>query len=291
MSATIDAFISSLVINHQRPKGPIFANGMRFIKDIVRVLNNDQIIVDLEPGCVVCSDIRGSFLDLIRILQSNGPVSSTKYVFLGNHLGSGQRNVELLMLLFSLKVRYPKNIFLIKGFMDNIERIEGFREECEDKGCSELVLLIHEAFKYLPIACIIGGKYLCMNNGITKSVKTLIQLRVLNRPLDSTINPIVAELFSSTLSISQQFFHENGISLMIRGNSDIQKGYQYNEDNTVLSIISSRQANNESAVVSISSNTEHSLVFLPKWVPIVSQVNFDDHFVNKAPHRRQSNSK
>jgi len=62
-------------------------------------------------------DIAGQFYDLLRLLQFSGLPPEVNYVFLGNYVGYGKNSIETMCLLLAYKIKYPNNIFLLRGYL------------------------------------------------------------------------------------------------------------------------------------------------------------------------------
>ena len=104
-------------------------------------------------------------------------------MFLGNYVDRGAYSLETICLLMSLKLKYPKQIFLLRGNHEDksVNRYLGFGEECtkrleEDINLPTSVFAkINEMFEYLPLAAIISdkstqNKVLCVHGGIGSTV-------------------------------------------------------------------------------------------------------------------------
>ena len=78
-------------------------------------------------------DIHGQFEELLWIFQQTGYPPTTTYLFLGDYVDRGKNSVECLSLLLSLKVKHPRNIFLLRGNHECtvINQKYGFLTECK----------------------------------------------------------------------------------------------------------------------------------------------------------------
>ena len=59
--------------------------------------------------------IYSQFYDLKEIFRLGEPADKTKYLFLGDYVDRGQFSLEVLFVLFALKINFPNNVFLLRG--------------------------------------------------------------------------------------------------------------------------------------------------------------------------------
>lgn len=165
----------------------------------LEVLKSQEMILRLRAPIKVYGDIHGQYLDLMRLFArykapsdgENGDIDSMDYLFLGDFVDRGAFSLETVCLLFSLKVKYPNQIHLIRGNHEDptINAIYGFRDECrrrlneEPEDPESCWNKFNRAFEFLPVGAVIEDKILCLHGGIGGSVNSVAEVRALQRPL------------------------------------------------------------------------------------------------------------
>jgi len=111
---------------------------------------------------------------------------SCRYIFIGDFVDRGYNSVETIELLFCYKVKYPKDILLLRGNHESrqITTVYGFYDEIIKKyGCSTPWKYFNEAFDYLPLGALVDGKILCIHGGLSPEIKTIDQMRTIDRKM------------------------------------------------------------------------------------------------------------
>ena len=133
---------------------------------------------------LVCGDIHGQFYDLVELFKVGGECPDRNYLFLGDFVDRGYYSVETFLLLLALKVRYPDRITLIRGNHESrqITQVYGFYDECLRKyGSVNVWRYCTEIFDYLSLSAIIEDKIFTVHGGLSPSINTLDQIRVIDR--------------------------------------------------------------------------------------------------------------
>jgi serine/threonine-protein phosphatase 6 catalytic subunit len=135
---------------------------------------------------IVCGDIHGQFYDLLELFKVGGEIPNSRYVFIGDFVDRGYNSVETIQLLFCYKIKYPKEIILLRGNHESrqITTVYGFFDEIMRKyGNSSPWKYCNEAFDYLPLGAIIDNKILCIHGGLSPEIKLIDQIRTIDRKI------------------------------------------------------------------------------------------------------------
>ena len=174
-----------------------FKNGKTIHRRYVfQILNAVNSIVRKEPPMVemevpedhlltVCGDTHGQYFDLMEIFRLNGfPSDMHYYLFNGDFVDRGSWSTEIAILLYAYKWLRPNAFFLNRGNheTDDMNRVYGFEGECKAKYNERTFKLFSETFSALPLATLIGKKYLTLHGGLFSDDKTsLDDIRKLDR--------------------------------------------------------------------------------------------------------------
>jgi serine/threonine-protein phosphatase 2B catalytic subunit len=117
------------------------------------------------------------------MLDVGGNPNKTKYLFLGDYVDRGSFSCEVVMLLYSLKLNFPSTIYMLRGNHEcrQMTQFFNFRTECLYKYDQETYDLFMESFDALPISCLVNDKFLALHGGISPELKTLNDLKNLQR--------------------------------------------------------------------------------------------------------------
>ncbi len=78
-------------------------------------LEYEPNVLKIASPVTIVGDIHGQFFDLLNIFELNGFPNETKFLFLGDYVDRGLFCIEVITLLMVLKIKYEKNVFLLRG--------------------------------------------------------------------------------------------------------------------------------------------------------------------------------
>lgn len=174
---------------------PLKSRKLPEAKDILELCSKVMVILEKEANvvtvtapCTVVGDIHGQFYDLLELFRVGGEAPTTNYVLCGDYVDRGYYSVEVILVLFTLKVRYPGRLTLIRGNHESrqITQVYGFYDECLKKfGSAEVWNRCMDVFDRLPLGCLIQKgdrkRVLCLHAGLSPSLDTLDQIKDMER--------------------------------------------------------------------------------------------------------------
>jgi len=216
---------------------------------IKEILVEESNVQPVQAPVNVCGDVHGQFYDVLELFRRGGEIPTKNYIFIGDFVDRGFNSVETLQLLLCLKLRYPANITLLRGNHESrqITQVYGFYEEVMRKyGNANPWKYCTDVFDYLSIAALIEGKILCIHGGLSPEIKTLDQIRVIDRKVEIPHEGPFCDLMWSDpedietwalnsrgagwlfgSKVTKEFNYLNGLDLICRAHQLVQEGYQY----------------------------------------------------------------
>jgi len=230
-------------------------------KRAMACFKQDPILLKIDSECIIIGDLHGHILDLFRIFAHFGFPPLRNYLFLGDIVDRGEFSAETLILIFVLKILYPRNVFIIRGNHEFSEMIKfcGFSGEISKMYGSSLVEKdIIDAFSYVPLAALIFDEMLCVHGGIGPTFKSISQINNLSRPIhDFNSEPLNSLLWSDPCSFIQQFrtstrgtgylygiqalhmfLMTQNLKVLVRGHECVDDGVSYQLNQQVITVFS-----------------------------------------------------
>lgn len=283
-----------LLKDHLSKEGRITKEDLlKLISDANKIFKSEGNLIQLQDPLVVVGDIHGQYYDLLKILEIGGPAESTKYLFLGDFVDRGSFSIEVLILLYALKINFPSTIYFLRGNHEcrQMTSFFNFRDECLYKFDQEIYDVFMDSFDTMPLACIVNGKFLALHGGISPELKTLDDLKKIDRfkepprqglfcdvlwadPVDNDegvceniyrFNDVRGCSYFYGIDAVNKFLENNGLLSVIRAHEAQLEGFKMHRWNgsgdfpVVITIFSAANYcdvyNNKGAVIKFDNNT------------------------------------
>lgn len=228
----------------------------KIAEDAIDHFIEEPSLLRLSGAFTIVGDLHGNIDDLLRVFESDRYPPETKYLFLGDYVDRGANSVEVILLLFTLKLLYPEHVYLVRGNheCEAISSCYGFKTECLMKFDNTVFDSFISAFSHLPYAALLNEKYLCLHGGISPSLNSLKDIEDLPKPMMTSDSDIACGVLWSDPRMSTEsygpsergagylynpedlntFLKNNNITTLIRSHEFCQDGftYPYGDDNT-----------------------------------------------------------
>lgn len=116
----------------------------RLCDEMLKNVEQYPTLLRLRVPVKIFGSVHGRFNELLRFFENfgtpceetggcvGGDIEKFDYLFLGNYVDRGANSLEVLCLLFALKLRFPEQLHLLRGSHEDrrVNRLYGFAEEC-----------------------------------------------------------------------------------------------------------------------------------------------------------------
>lgn len=259
---------------------------------VKKIFKNENNLLNLSAPLYLFGDIHGQYSDLIRFLELTDTPPKVKMLFLGDYVDRGDNSIEVIVLLFCLKIKYPKHIHLIRGNHEcsKLNESYGFLDECIERygkqNGKSVWNSINKVLHQLPISVLINNKIFCTHGGISPSLHNLKDINSLEKGINIPDDGIFCDLTWSDPKKHKQdwkrndrgvsytfnenavdtFMDKHNLQLICRAHQVVNNGYKFFNNKKLITIFSAPnycgEVGNNGAVMKIDENFECSFIIL-----------------------------
>ncbi|KFD51426.1 hypothetical protein M514_07639 [Trichuris suis] len=219
------------------------------IDKAIAALKADETLITVTPPIWICGDTHGQYFDLLRLFETGGWPPKSRYLFLGDYVDRGPKSIEVICIMFLFKSLYPRDFYILRGNHEcaEINKVYGFYHECAGRYSENLFNKFQDAFDYLPLAALVGGRILCMHGGISPDLNSFEQVRLANRPLQVDEEGLFCDLLWADpddavtgwvnssrgtsylfgVNVVLEFCEKMNIDMIARAHQVVTSGYQF----------------------------------------------------------------
>ncbi len=222
---------------------------------------------DSKSEVWVIGDIHGNLETLQKLIDMIDEKKPEIVIFLGDIVDRGTNQLECLILVLALKIRYPNKYYLLKGNHETLEMnkaygfFQEFKRRFNDNKKFDEVLAVYNV---LPFCALVNKSILCLHGGIPEDIAILRKLRGL-KPGDfvsksKTVSKSLVQImwndpksnlkgFSESFrgpgikffgeDVFNDFMKEYNLKYLIRAHEVFPEGYRWFFKERLLSIFSS----------------------------------------------------
>ena len=260
------------------------------------VFESEPSLLELKPPLNICGDIHGQFSDLLRLLELDDPIPSSRYLFLGDYVDRG-----------------PQSLEVIRGNHECREMTElyGFAAECITKQNKVVYIEFCQLFERLPIAAIISNRIFCVHGGLSPQLNSVSQIKAITRPVNVPETGLLADLLWSDpdkstrewgpsergvtyvwgLNPAKRFLAKSKFSVLVRAHQCAMQGieFPFSPDRSVITVFSApayvNEFKNKGAVLKVDTSLVITTAILNIEKKQVTTQN-----LSESPRRSQSAS-
>lgn len=225
---------------------------------VTELLIEESNVQPVDTPVTVCGDIHGQYYDMRELFKTGGKPPDTSYIFMGDFVDRGYYSLETFTRLLVLKARWPCKITLLRGNHEcrQITQVYGFYDECQNKyGNANAWKYCTRVFDLLTLAAIIDEKIFCVHGGLSPDIRTLDQIRTIERDMEIPHEGAFCDLVWSDPDevenwavsprgagwlfgkrVTEEFMHMNDLKLICRAHQLVHEGFKFMFDQKLVTI-------------------------------------------------------
>jgi len=250
------------------------------------ILQKEANVQPVTCPITICGDIHGQLCDLMELFRIGGVPPETNYLFTGDYVDRGYYSVKTISILMAYKVRYKDRITMTRGNHESrqITQVYGFYDEClRLYGNAKVWKAFTDLFDYLPLSAIVEKQIFCLHGGLSPSIDSLKNIMDQDRVQEVPHEGPICDLLWSDpddrcgwgisprgagytfgQDISEQFNHNNGLTLVARAHQLVMEGYNWCHEKNVVTIFSAPnycyRCGNQAAIMEIDEHLEYTFL-------------------------------
>ena len=262
---------------------------VQILMKLMEVLSCEPNLLELTSPITICGDVHGQLEDVFQLFKTGGDPQTTKYLFMGDYVDRGYYSILTFAYLACLKLKYPGNIYLLRGNHEcrQVNQMYGFFQECLNAfGHPGIWSLCNECFDLLPYCALIDGQIFSTHGGLSPDIPLIDKINSFYRVEDVPSSGPLADLTWSDPDEGEwsenprgaghlfgeeptaTFCHLNGLKFITRSHQLAMSGYQWFFNNQLITVWSApnymyRSGNDASVMKYRPDGTYDLCIFKP----------------------------
>lgn len=255
------------------------------------IFNKEPNLLELTSPFHVFGDVHGQYSDLLRFFELIDLPPQNKFLFLGDYVDRGENSLEVICLLFSLKIKFPNHIYLLRGNHEcsDLNGGYGFKDECIERYGTDGIKIwkdINKSFQMLPLCALINKSVFCVHGGISPNLNSLDEINTINCKCSIPDNGVLCDFtwgdpktqnskwedndrgcsYTFNNEALDEFMDKLDIDLVVRAHQVVDKGFQFFNNRKLVTVFSAPNycgnVGNNASVMKISKKLECSFISL-----------------------------
>jgi serine/threonine-protein phosphatase PP1 catalytic subunit len=266
--------IDKLLHSSVNPASPFPLSEFEVIQlclSVRQIFLQQPMLLELCVPLNICGDLHGQFGELCKIFQIGGHPNAERYLFLGDYVDRGDKQLETICLMFAYKIAFPQTFHMLRGNHECREVCSqyGFLDECMRVFSANIFELFISCFDVMPVAAIVERKMFCVHGGISPELTSMDQIKNLPRPSTIPESGLLCDLvwsdpdimthtwaYNSSRGTSVRFGVKNvveflrrfSLDIIVRAHEVVPEGYQFFAGLGLLTLFSSTNFGTNHAV-------------------------------------------